>query len=51
MMQQYACHLLRESRALKPYEKSMRNYSSAKLELSHLKVVSVREIQGLSHWQ
>ena len=39
------------SRTLKPYEKSMQNYSSAKLELLALKWSVCEEIQGLSHRQ
>ena len=43
--------ILYASHTLKLYEKSMRNYSSAKLELLALKWSVCREIQELSHWQ
>ena len=39
------------SRALKPYEKSSVKLQLCKTRVACFKVVCVREIQGLSHWQ
>ena len=35
---------------LKPYEKSMKNYSSAKTQITCTQVVCVQKVQGLSYW-
>ena len=44
------CVVSYASQTLKPYEKSMKNYSSAKLELLALKWSMCKKLQGLSYW-